>query len=125
MKFEHFALNVTDKSKAEQWYSEHLRLSVVRSVPGNMSFLADPTGRVILEIYQKSEAEVLPYADMHPLMLHIAFSVDDVEGEVSRLQAAGATLVDAPNQVKGDTLAMLRDPFGLAIQLVKREEPMN
>jgi catechol 2,3-dioxygenase-like lactoylglutathione lyase family enzyme len=125
MKFEHFALNVADKSKAEQWYTEHLHLSVVRSVPGNMSFLADVTGRVILEIYQKSEAEVLPYAEMHPLMLHIAFSVDDVEEEVRRLQSAGATLVEGPSVVKGDLLAMLRDPFGLAIQLVKRQAPMN
>lgn len=125
MKFEHFALNVADKSGAEQWYSHHLGLTVVRSVPGNMSFLADATGRVILEIYEKREAEVLPYGEMHPLMLHIAFSVDDVEGEVKRLQSAGATLLEGPSVVKGDVLAMLRDPFGMALQLVKREEPMN
>lgn len=125
MKFEHFALNVADKSEAESWYTEHLGLSVVRSVPGNMSFLADSTGRVILEIYQKSETKVLPYADMHPLMMHVAFAVDDVEEEAKRLQAAGATLIDGPNVVKGDTLAMLRDPFGMALQLVQRQEPMN
>ena len=123
MQFEHFALNVKDKSGAEEWYTKHLGLSVVRSVPGNMSFLADSGGRVILEIYQKDE-DVLPYGDLHPLTLHVAFAVDDVAAEVKHLEAAGATLVDGPTQVKGDTLAMLKDPFGLSIQLVHRKDPM-
>ena len=56
---------------------------------------------------------------------NVAFVVDDVEAERDRLVAAGATVVDAFNRTDaGDEMAMLRDPWGFPIQLMKRAEPM-
>ncbi|MEX2443583.1 MAG: hypothetical protein WD492_08260 [Alkalispirochaeta sp.] len=43
---------------------------------------------------------------------------------MSRLQVAGATLFKGPEEVRGDMPAMHKDPFGMAIQLVYRTEPM-
>lgn len=124
MVFEHFALNVTSKSAAEAWYTKHLGLSIVREIPGEMSFLADSTGRVIVELYDKGAVQALPLEEIHPLTFHVAFAVEDVPAEVARLQAAGATLFEGLEEVRGDRLAMLKDPFGMAIQLVHRKEPM-
>lgn len=122
--FEHLALNVKDKERAERWYTTNLNLKAVVSIPGDKSFLADPTGRVCLEIYQKDEADILDFDAYHPLTLHLAFHVRDVEAAAENLLNAGATVEEAMKEVDGDQLMMLRDPFGVAIQLVHRKRPM-
>ncbi len=46
-------------------------------------------------------------------------------GDMRRLVAAGATHVSGPEVVAGgDEVAMLRDPWGICVQLVKRAQPM-
>jgi catechol 2,3-dioxygenase-like lactoylglutathione lyase family enzyme len=122
--FEHVALNVADKDKAERWYTRYLNMTVARSVPGQKSFLADPTGRVCLELYSNDSAEKLDFDRYHPLALHLAFHVRDVEAAAEDLLNAGATVEEAMKEVSGDQMMMLRDPFGLAIQLVHRRNPM-
>ena len=65
------------------------------------------------------------YARQDPLMLHVAFVSDDVAADRDRLIAAGATTVgEIAHTPAGDTLAMLRDPWGPAIQLCQRAKPM-
>jgi uncharacterized glyoxalase superfamily protein PhnB len=62
---------------------------------------------------------------MHVSILHFAFYTDDIAGERDRLLAAGATLVDDVYATDtGDQLAMLRDPWGVAIQVLRRKIPM-
>ncbi len=122
--FEHMAINVPDRDRAERWYTEQLGLSVVRSVPGSMCFLADPTGRVVLELYSNPAHPVMSFGQLHPLTFHVAFLVDDVAGEAERLVGAGASVVDPIKTVNGDTMVMLRDPFGMGLQLMKRGQPM-
>jgi uncharacterized glyoxalase superfamily protein PhnB len=50
--------------------------------------------------------------------------VRDVEAAAEDLLNAGATVEEAMKEVSGDQMIMLRDPFGLAIQLVHRRNPM-
>ena len=58
-------------------------------------------------------------------MLHFAFAVDDPAAVRERLLAAGASAEgELTTTAAGDQLAMLRDPWGLAIQLAKRKQPM-
>jgi len=62
---------------------------------------------------------------MNPLSLHIAFMVDDGKAICDKLVAAGATVAGDVNITPaGDEIAMLRDPWGVPIQFVKRAEPM-
>jgi predicted enzyme related to lactoylglutathione lyase len=56
--------------------------------------------------------------------MHVAFVCDDLPGTIERLMAAGASLVNGPEILGEDELAMLRDPWGLALQLAKRKRPM-
>jgi catechol 2,3-dioxygenase-like lactoylglutathione lyase family enzyme len=51
---------------------------------------------------------------------HVAFTVDDFDGLLSRLRRAGVKVLEEPH-VFGDTRAfMIEGPDGLAIELVER-----
>jgi glyoxylase I family protein len=126
MNIEHIALNVADPIALAEWYTRHLGMRVVRAVEGppHTRFLADASGRVVLEVYRQ-KAPVPEYRTFDPMVLHIAFVAPDIPRERDRLLAAGATdpgeIGRTPN---GDELLFLRDPWGITLQLVKRATPL-
>ena len=124
MQFEHAALNVPDPSAMAAWWIEHCGMRNVRGEGGPPFFLADASGRTILELYSNEAAPVPDYAAQHPLTLHIAFAVQDANAARDRLMAAGATLVSDATHADGTQLVMLRDPWGVPLQLVQREIPL-
>ncbi|MGF1634428.1 MAG: VOC family protein [Phycisphaerae bacterium] len=127
MKLEHLALNLPDPDAFSRWYVQHVGMKLVRSSPPPMNgrFLADASGAVMLEVYQNAAAPVPDYAAQNPLTLHVAFIAADVPAEAARLQAAGATLHDGPTTTPdGDVVCMLRDPWGVGLQLVQRANRM-
>ena len=127
MKIEHVAFQVPDPVALADWYVEHLGLVIMRSQSASpfARFLADDGGTVMIEVYNNPRIAMPDYRAIDPLVQHLAFRTDDVAGTRGRLLVAGATaegdVVVADN---GDHLAMLRDPWGLAIQLVRRGTPM-
>lgn len=126
MKLEHVALQVADPVAVARWYEEQLGMRVVRTgdAPGHARFLADDAGASVLELY----AGTLPvpqYGEMDPALLHVAFAAEDVPAARARLIAAGAVAVgDVVVTPAGDQFAMLRDPWGLALQLARRARPL-
>jgi glyoxylase I family protein len=127
MKIEHLALNVPDPLNMARWYVEHLGFVVKRRVMEApwAHFLADDCGTVMMEIYGNSDLPALSLPDVAPSALHLALVSDDVPLDVKRLTAAGASVdADVHSMDNGDMFAMLRDPWGLPIQLVKRHTPM-
>lgn len=126
-RLEHVALNVADPIKMTRWYVDNLGMKVLREgpPPANARFLADHDGNAMLELYHNASVAVPNYATMDPLVLHVAFMVDDVDAVRRKLLAAGATPageVTPPGNT--DNMTMLRDPWGLAIQFVHRVNPM-
>ncbi|MBP6507455.1 MAG: VOC family protein, partial [Opitutaceae bacterium] len=89
MKFEHFALNVTDARAVAQWYVAHLGFTVAhqREDAPFTHFLADDTGRIIVEFYSNPAAPVPDYAAAHPLCFHLAVVAADAHAERVRLAA--------------------------------------
>jgi glyoxylase I family protein len=127
MKIEHFAYQAQDPVSVAEWYVAHLGCVVKRSsgAPGHARFLADSAGVVMLEIYNHPRLTTPDYRGMDALLLHLAVMSTDPAGDRDRLVAAGATVVDDfTTSPAGDELVMLRDPWGFAIQLVRRAEPM-
>ena len=127
IRLEHVAINVEDPAGMAKWYCENLGMKIVRkgAPPVNMHFISDAGGNMMLEVYHNPPDAVPDYASMDPLTLHIAFMVDDVEGTCRKLVAAGATIASEITVTgSGDKLAMLRDPWGVPIQFLKRAEPM-
>ena len=126
MKMEHVGLNVAQPVAMAAWYVEHLGMRAVRSMDTEpyTHFLADSSGTVMVEIYTNPPDRVPDYAGMDPLLLHLAFVSDRPEDDKRALLAAGATLVEEIHAEDGSHLVMLRDPWGLPIQLCRRGIPM-
>jgi glyoxylase I family protein len=126
MKLEHFALNVIDPPAIAAWYQAHLGLTVVRKLDAapHTHFLADDSGSIMLEFYNNPPDQVPAYAQMNPLLLHVAFVSANPEADKAALVAAGATLVDDQQTSDGSRIVMPRDPWGLALQLCRRAKPM-
>ena len=56
---------------------------------------------------------------------HVAFATTEILEARDRLIAAGATPVgEIAENAAGDRFAMLRDPWGLALQLADRARPL-
>lgn len=122
MKIEHFALNVANPAAMAGWYCKNLGFVIARKLEAApfTHFLRDPATGVMLEVYNNPPDQVPDYAATDPLQLHIAFASDDLEAERDALLAAGATPVSDQTLADGTRLAMLRDPWGLSIQLCQR-----
>lgn len=127
MRLEHIAFNVADSAAVAAWYEANLDMRIVRAFAEApyIHFLADSAGKSLIEIYSNPLGEFIDYRQHHAVTFHLAFAVDDMDAARERLAAAGATLDgDIDKRANGDRLAFLRDPWGTAIQLVQRVEPM-
>lgn len=128
MKIEHVALQVADPAAMAAWYVEHLGCSVARTggAPASIYFLRDSAGTSMLEFYRNPRVAVPDYASMDPMLVHVAFLSADPVADRDRLITAGATIADdLVRSPSGDELVMLRDPWGVALQLVRRAHPMH
>ena len=125
MNFEHFALNVPDARAHAQWYVQHLGFTIARQRPDApyTHFLADTTGRTVVELYSNPAAAYPDYAHAHPLLFHFAVVAADAQAEQTRLVQAGATRVVEDALPDGSRLIMLRDPWGVPLQLCQRTTP--
>lgn len=121
MKFEHFALNVPDAAALADWYVEHCRMRIViaRSAPPTR-FLADASGRVVMEVYTNPDAPIPDYASQPSLRFHFAFAVADPAADAERLCREGASVEKEETLDDGSLLITLRDPWGLPLQLCRR-----
>jgi glyoxylase I family protein len=126
MKLEHVALNVSDPLAMAAWYTKHLGLEIVRGqeTAPYTHFLRDSGGTMMIEIYKNPPDQLPDYGKMNPLVLHVAFVTLDPDKDKARLLEAGATGVQDETLGDGSRIIMLRDPWGLAIQLCKRAKPM-
>ena len=126
MKIEHFAFNVSDPNAMGRWYVEHLGFTVKRRLVDEpfTHFLADDSGSIMIEIYRQP-APIPDYNSIHVMSLHLAIVSQDVEADVTRLVAAGGQLDgEIQSFTNGDRFAMIRDPWGITLQIVSRTEPM-
>jgi glyoxylase I family protein len=127
MKLEHFALQVPDPVALADWYVQHLGWTVARAggAPTHGRFLKDSSGSVMLEVYHNPQVPVPDYASTSPFLMHLALISAAPAADRDRLIKAGATLAeDLSASPAGDQFVMLRDPWGIPLQLVKRVAPM-
>ncbi|MES2440519.1 MAG: VOC family protein [Verrucomicrobiota bacterium] len=126
MKIEHIAFNVADPTAVAAWYGEHLGLEIVRHLPSptQTHFLADDAGQTVIEIYRNPPDEIPDYAAMNPLRFHLAFVSESPADDSARLVDKGASFVDELKFPDGSHLIMLRDPWGVPLQLCKRVTPL-
>ena len=126
LHLEHIAYNVSNPAAIAAWYVEHLGMRILRQAATApfIHFIADARGRVVLELYNNDADPVPDYAAMHPLRFHVAFAAPEPDAAKAALLAAGATSVSDQTTADGSRLIMLRDPWGLALQLCDRPTPL-
>jgi len=78
---------------------------------------------VIFEVYSNTAAAYPNHKGAHPLSFHVAFVCDDPAALRTKLVAAGATPAYEETLPDGSFLVMVRDPWGVPLQLVKRVTP--
>tara|TARA_R110000737_G_scaffold115689_1_gene148573 strand:- start:36 stop:416 length:381 start_codon:yes stop_codon:yes gene_type:complete len=122
MTFEHFALNVIDINGVVNWYCTHLGLTIANQQRESpyMTFLADSTDRVVIEFYKREDELAEDFRNRHPLTFHIAFVSENAEEDKQRLLNAGASYFEEILKEDGSHLVMLRDPWGMPLQLCQR-----
>jgi glyoxylase I family protein len=127
MKFEHFALNTPDARAVTRWYVENLGLRIARQMDAApyTAFLADDTGRLIVELYTRTDAAIPDYAAAHPLCFHLAFVSGDNDTIRAKLVAAGADKGYEETTPDGSRLLMMRDPWGIPLQFCHRTKPFG
>ena len=86
-------------------------------------FLADETGRIVVEFYTNPKADIPDHSTAHPLSFHVAVVAADAKAERVRLEKAGAKLFLEEPQPDGTLLIMMRDPWGVPLQLCQRTNP--
>ncbi len=126
MKLEHVAINVPDAQEFVKFFADNLGMRVVMSNTTSpfMHFIADEEGSM-LEIYSNPTVPMPDYTAMHPTNLHLAFSSSDIEGDRTRLLAAGAEAFgEITATPAGDKLAFFRGPQSVPFQLVQRKKPL-
>jgi predicted enzyme related to lactoylglutathione lyase len=124
MTFEHFALNVVDINGVVNWYCTHLGLTIAnqQKVSPFMTFLADSTDRVVIEFYKREDELAEDFSNSHPLTFHVAFVSENAEEDKQRLLKTGASFFEEIFKEDGSHLVMLRDPWGMPLQLCQRAE---
>ncbi|MEZ5946387.1 MAG: VOC family protein [Hyphomonas sp.] len=126
MKMYMKSVMVDDQAKALDFYTNTLGFVVKHDIPlGEFRWLTvvsadDPEG---VELGLEPNAHPASRAFQDALMADgipfTAFSVDDIEAEVERLQAAGVSFTQPPVKAGGATMAVFDDTCGNLIQLVE------
>ena len=127
VRFEHIALNVEDPGAAAAWYRDNMGMKIVRAGEkfASKRFVSDAGGNMMFEFYYSEKAASSDWSAVDNHTLHIAFAVDDVQAVHDRLVAAGAKPDWEVETIgEGDVITIVRDPWGIAIQLLKRAKPM-
>lgn len=117
---------VEDQAKALEFYTKKLGFAVKHNIPlGEHRWLTvvspeEPDGIELgLEPNQHPAVREFQAALVADGIPFTAFSVDDIESEVKKLEAAGVTFTQPPMKAGGATMAVFDDTCGNLIQLIE------
>ncbi|OHV40922.1 glyoxalase [Parafrankia soli] len=126
MKISSFAvsLNVDDVAASAAFLARHFGFTELMAADGFASLGRDDAGMNV--VYLRRGLPTLPadQRDDHATGLILAFVVDDLEGELARLQGEGVAIT-MPLTVEewGERAFQVRDPNGIIVQLVDWNGP--
>jgi catechol 2,3-dioxygenase-like lactoylglutathione lyase family enzyme len=113
------SLNVDDVPASSKFLTTHFGFREAMAADGFASLSRDDAGMNV--IYLRRGLATLPedQRDDHADGVILAFVVDDLEGELARLQAEGVAIT-MPLTVEewGERAFQVRDPNGVIVQLV-------
>jgi uncharacterized glyoxalase superfamily protein PhnB len=118
------ALNVDDVPASTAFLVDHFGFRTEMAADGFASLTRDDAGMNV--IFLRTGLPTLPIdqRDEHAAGLILAFTVDDLAGELARLQAEGVAItMPLTSEDWGERAFQVRDPNGLIVQLVDWNGP--
>ncbi|KLL10972.1 MULTISPECIES: VOC family protein [Protofrankia] len=112
-------LNVEDVSASAAFLVEHFGFRQEMAADGFASLTRDDTGMNVVFLRRGLPTLPADQRDSHAAGLILAFVVDDLEGELARLQAEGVAItMPLTTEEWGERAFQVRDPNGIVVQLV-------
>jgi len=131
MRLEHVAIAMPDPPAAAAWYAERLGFRIVRAAaqPPRAQFLEPPGGGTLIELFCDPNTPPLDHHAIHGMQAHLAIALEDaaaVAALAADLAAHGASAEGEPARTAtGDHYAIVRDPWGVPLQLIARAHPFE
>jgi uncharacterized glyoxalase superfamily protein PhnB len=113
------SLNVADPEASATFLTEHLGFAQTMAADGFASLSRPDAGMNV--VFLRTGLPTLPddQRDVHAQGQILAFVVDDLEGELSRLQSEGVVItMPLTEEDWGERAFQVRDPNGVIVQLV-------
>lgn len=113
------SLNVDDVAASAHFLTTHFGFSEQMSADGFVSLARDDAGMHVA--FLRRGIELLPddQRDDHAAGVILAFVVDNLEGELARLQAEGVAItMPLRSEEWGERAFQVRDPNGVIVELL-------
>ena len=123
-RIEHIGFVISDPCGAADWYAKHLGFIKLRAAANNsVAFIRDPCSGLIFELIGNPDIHPLEQDLTHPLQVHIALKSNNIMEDRQKLINAGASFVmDCRTDDPDARVCILKDPFGLYLQLAERKD---
>ncbi len=120
------SLNVDDVPASSAFLTEHFGFHEQMAAHGFASLAREDAGMNVVFLRRGLETLPVDQRDDHASGLILAFVVDDLEGELARLQAEGVTITMSLTEEEwGERAFQVRDPNGVIVQLVDWNAPTS
>ena len=128
MRIEHIGLCIDHPISVAEWWVAHLGFHWIRKLGTDQegaAFIGDGQGTVI-EFGKLPEVPSLDMRKMEYIQLHLALECTDTLAEARRLIAAGASWVgESPRNAYQNEKVIVRDPWGIVLQLINRQDKLS
>jgi uncharacterized glyoxalase superfamily protein PhnB len=118
------SLNVDDVPASARFLTTHFGFTEEMSADGFVSLAREDAGMNV--VFLRRGMDMLPEDQRHDHAagLILAFEVDDLEGELARLQAEGVTVtMPLRSEEWGERAFHVRDPNGVIVELLDWNAP--
>ncbi len=113
------SLNVEDVAASSAFLTEHFGFQEQMAADGFASLGREDGGLTVVFLRRGLPTLPADQRDDHAQGLVLAFTVEDLEGELARLQAEGVTItMPLTAEEWGERAFQVRDPNGVIVQLV-------
>jgi uncharacterized glyoxalase superfamily protein PhnB len=113
------ALNVEDVAASAAFLTDHFGFRTEVAADGFASLRRDDSGMNVVFLRRGLPTLPADQRDDHAAGLILAFTVDDLEGELARLQTEGVAItMPLTEEEWGERAFQVRDPNGVIVQLV-------
>ncbi len=118
------SLNVEDVVASSAFLTAHFGFQEQMAADGFASLTREDAGMNVIFLQRGLATLPADQRDDHAAGLILAFTVDDLEGELARLQAEGVAItMPLTSEEWGERAFQVRDPNGVILQLVDWNAP--